>query len=152
MAVTLFDGSVQLLKMPEILDPMQNVDPLKQASIDGTGTPDNSMANLMPGGHGSAAEINFVSVKANLDNVELKSLELSIYLIATIAKKEIAKFSDPFKYDEPPSGFTGESNEPTTTAKEAVDLTGNPVEHFEFKQILNKRMLDTEKGDAGKIL
>lgn len=130
MAVTLFDGSVQLLKMPEILDPMQHVDPLKQASIDGTGTPDNSMANLMPGAPGSAAEINFISVKANLDNVELKSLELSKYLIATIAKKEIAKFSDPFKYNEPPSAFTGESNEPTTSPQEGLDIAGQSDEHF----------------------
>jgi len=43
--------------------------------------------------------LNFVTIKADIDNIEHQELEFDKFVIAEIPPKTIKKFHDPFKYD-----------------------------------------------------
>lgn len=92
LAVTFWDGTVKVLKMPAVIDPMQNerkeVDAQSKAEVVSTPEQLNLVASQTDLG---------VTINAEIEGIELQTLELSKYLIVSIAPKKVSKFEDPFK-------------------------------------------------------
>ena len=80
--------------MPPIIDPMQNEAKDTTSQAANPTTPEH--LNLNP--NNSTTDLG-VSINAEIEGIEVQTLELPKYLIGTIPPKKVAKFTDPFKYD-----------------------------------------------------
>lgn len=60
------------------------------------GTPEPNLMNVI--NNQSSQDLNFVTIKADLEGVTLEELDVEKHLIAHIPVKTIKKFEDPYKY------------------------------------------------------
>lgn len=144
LSITSFDGTVKLVKMPPILDPMQN--DKSQAAAAEEATPMDSMSY----NQNSTGELKKAAVlSGDLEDIEHTVLELATVLLASLPPKKVQTFDDPYKYTPPKDAERGES-----TARESTQMAAptQPVPAPTFKYLLGKEHVkDTEGGDAGSI-
>ena len=144
LSITSFDGTVKLVKMPPILDPMQN--DKSQAAAAEEATPMDSMSY----NQNSTGELKKAAVlSGDLEDIEHTVLELATVLLASLPPKKVQTFDDPYKYTPPKDPERGES-----TARESTQMAAptQPVPAPTFKYLLGKEHVkDTEGGDAGSI-
>lgn len=145
LQITNYDGSIALIKMPPIIDPMPNQPSTKAPAGAGDGTPSNATPdNLM-----APSQISdvVVTISPEIDGVQHSDLVLEEILIGKLAPKQVRKFKDPFKYVADQPDAEGEFQPHMTQDEPTQD------EVDEFKYLLGHAHLkDTEGGDAGSLL
>ena len=115
MAVTLLNGSVKLIKMPPVLNPLENEKPAEGQP----GSRDSNPSKPVTGGAGarnvperSSADMGSmnslvqseqeatVMLKNDIDKFPFEELQLDAVCINTIAAKKKSEFVDPFNPEE----------------------------------------------------
>ena len=84
LSVTTYDGTVKVIKMPPVIDPIRN-EPIMENP--GVTTPQSSQ-NL--GGSSAAQDQAVPVIKAEIESVEHQDLDLNANLIASIPPKTVA--------------------------------------------------------------
>lgn len=110
LAVTMFDGSINLMKMPDILNPLEEDKP-KDNIAEATGSAQNSSSRLavQPPGSQGGDEPAGPMIKSDLERYLSETIELSKVLIQHIPVKPKKEFVDPFTYNESEEGMPSTS-------------------------------------------
>lgn len=122
LAVTTYDGSVQLIKMPAVFDPLQ-LEAAKKAPADGAEENEkkeqqlnNFKSQMYASRDDLPASTHGLSQRADLELVEHLDLDLNDVLIADIPAKKAEQFVDPYHYTEPVEENKEEGDAPVEEA------------------------------------
>lgn len=137
LSVTTYNGTVKIIKMPPVIDPIQNEPIMENPGVTTPQSSQNLGSNIQ--------QQDGIVIKAEIESIEHQDIDLATYLIASIPAKTEGKFDDPYKYD-PNDGL---DEEVEAAAPEQSDRPEEPP----FNYTLGKhRVKDSEGGDAGSIL
>lgn len=160
LSVTLASGEVKILKMPQVLSPMdpQPPAPVEAApstnaasSKDAKGKPTGvqSPMTLPPASAGTTEGKELEVVKPDLDKFHHQELKVEECLITSIPARHRKKFVDPFVYKEEKE--VTEEVDPASSGRNIALNTGiNDKPDYNPNQLLgNKKINDDKGGDAG---
>jgi hypothetical protein len=120
LAVTTYDGTVQLLKLPEVLDPLAlEANKKLPEAVDAEAKDANIKAQMYASREDIPASTHGLAARADLEVVEHLDLEIADILLTEIPAKKVEKFVDPFVYTEPTAEGDGEA-EPAQTPEKSV--------------------------------
>ena len=150
LSINSFDGRVRIVKMPPIIDPIQN-EKVGEAQNTNPSGPGSSNQNF-----GGAPDVSYntdeaqgITFSGDLESIQHKDLELSEIQIANIPPMEEDKFEDPYKYKASEESRLEESR-PGSVMHSVMD---SGLVKPDFKYLLGKEhKKDMEDGDAGCLL
>lgn len=149
MSITTFGGAVKVVKLPPVLDPLQNekiqmnTDTQSKVSPSPELSASNTNAN-------SATDLQAVTISGEIEGTEHQDLDLKSILIASLNPKEEDNFQDPYIYKpEERSVDSVTDQHPPATQEDDKDQDKKAEQKF----LLGKYHLKDEKGgDAGSLL
>jgi len=145
MSVTSFDGRVRVVKMPAIIDPIQN----EKAHAELTSNSQN-LNNSAPDSYQTLDEAQGITISGDLESIQHKDLELDDIQIADVPPIKQDKFEDPYKYT-PPSEKVHQESSQADPMSHHTSMMAEPK--IEFKYLLGKEhKKDMDGGDAGGLL
>ena len=137
LAVTNYDGSVKIAKMPQVFDPLSN-ERVPDAPANVSATPDSNLIGIS----GNPNDMANITVSSEISQIEHQDLKLDQCQIALFPPKKIEKFVDPYPYD--PNENEEEEQPPPSQA---------PPAEPEFSYLLGStHHKDSNGGDAGCLL